>query len=59
MDIVLVHEVVGVLDASKAKIIQLDITLETIREAMASEHRKEIQQIEKTYREEIERKLQI
>jgi hypothetical protein len=54
-----VHEVTGALDAAKSKITELEMTLETIKEAMASEYKKESQQTEKIHKEEMERQLQI
>jgi hypothetical protein len=46
------------LDAAKSKVAELETTLETIKEAMASEHRKEIQQTKKIHEEEMDRWLQ-
>jgi hypothetical protein len=59
VNIVSVHEVTGALDVAKSKIIELEVTLENIKEAMASEYRKETQQTKKIHKEEMERQLQI
>jgi hypothetical protein len=40
VNIVSFHEVTGALDATKSKINELDVTLENIKEAMASEYTK-------------------
>jgi hypothetical protein len=57
VNIVSVHEVTGALDATKSRVTELEMTLETIKETMASEHRKEIQQTKKIHEEELERWL--
>jgi hypothetical protein len=44
-----------VLDATKSRIAELEMTLATIKESMTSEHTKEIQQVKQAYEEEIKK----
>jgi hypothetical protein len=55
VNIVSFHEVAGALDVAKSRITELEVTLENIKETMASEYRRETQQMEKIHKEEVER----
>jgi len=46
-----------VLDVSKARIAEMEMTLAIIKESTVGEHTKEIQQVKHAYEEEIKKKL--
>jgi hypothetical protein len=58
VNIVSVHEVAVALNAAKSKVAEMEKTLETIKEVMASEQKKEIQQTNQMHEEEMDRWLQ-
>jgi hypothetical protein len=59
VNIVSVHEVAGALDTTKSRVTELDTSLETIKDTMESESRKEALEIEWIHRDEIQKQLQI
>jgi hypothetical protein len=54
-----VYEVTTTLDTTKVRIVELEASIDTIKENVASEFRKEATTTEQSHREELERQLKL